>query len=68
MKAANFKDWALTKLDKTFGLAQIWESTGLDDWRGIQWPIDELETKTMTTSQMMKEFLRFFKCQTHLKC
>jgi hypothetical protein len=51
MKAANFKDWTLTKLDKTFGLAQIWESARLDEWRAVQSPIDEFETKTILRLQ-----------------
>ena len=35
MIKANFKDWTLTKLDKAFGLQQIWDCELLEKWQSL---------------------------------
>jgi len=43
MKTATFKEWTLTKLDKAFGLHQIWECSLMKKWEDQAIEIDEFE-------------------------
>ncbi|MCB1192990.1 MAG: hypothetical protein KDK90_21270 [Leptospiraceae bacterium] len=43
MVAATFKDWTLTKLDKTFGLRQIWECELLKEWENNTIKVEEAD-------------------------
>jgi hypothetical protein len=51
MQTANFKDWTLTKLDKAFGLHQVWDSAKLGEWQAMQSPMDDFELKTILKLQ-----------------
>ncbi len=51
MKTAAFKDWDLTKLDKAFGLKQVWDSPKLQEWQNIRLEIDDFETRNILKLQ-----------------
>ena len=51
MQTAVFKNWTLTKLDKAFGLTQIWDSELLKNWQKMAVEIDSFETKTILNLQ-----------------
>ena len=51
MKTATFKEWTLTKLDKAFGLRQIWECTLMEQWKNSEIEIDDFEKKTLLNLQ-----------------
>ncbi|MEY4768694.1 MAG: hypothetical protein RL637_1333 [Pseudomonadota bacterium] len=51
MQTATFKDWTLNRLDKTFGLKQIWQSDLLNEWFGFPCEINENEQNTLLKLQ-----------------
>lgn len=51
MKIATFKEWDLTKLDKAFGLTQIWECELLSNWQKMQFEISDFEKEHLLTLQ-----------------
>lgn len=51
MKKANFKDWTLTQLDKTFGLTQIWQCDLLSKWQQAEVEITAFEKESLLNFQ-----------------
>ncbi|TAE02816.1 MAG: hypothetical protein EAZ97_02230 [Bacteroidetes bacterium] len=51
MQTSNFEDWTLTKLDKTFGLRQIWNCEHLQAWQNIAVEIDDFERRQILNLQ-----------------
>lgn len=51
MKTATFKDWDLDKLDKAFGLSQIWQSELLEQWENADIDISEFEKNNLLNFQ-----------------
>jgi hypothetical protein len=51
MKTATFKEWTLTKLDKAFGLHQIWECSLMKKWEDQAIEIDEFEKRNLMNLQ-----------------
>ena len=51
MKKATFKEWTLTKLEKTFGLKQVWESLVMDEWEQMQSEISDIERHVLKLFQ-----------------
>lgn len=51
MKTATFKDWDLDKLDKAFGLNQIWQSELLAQWENADIDISEFEKNNLLNFQ-----------------
>ena len=51
MKTATFRDWTLTRLDKAFGLRQIWECSLMKKWVNQEIEIDDFEKKSLINLQ-----------------
>lgn len=51
MKTATFKEWDLTKLDKAFGLKQIWKCELLSSWQNISIEISDFEKEYLLMLQ-----------------
>ena len=51
MKTATFKEWDLTKLDKAFGLKQIWKCERLSSWQNISIEISDFEKEYLLMLQ-----------------
>lgn len=51
MKKNTFKEWTLTKLDKAFGLKQVWKCEVLEDWERMQLPISDYEKQILADLQ-----------------
>jgi len=45
MKTATLQEWDLTKLDKAFGLTQVWDLPELLEWQSMKFEIEEFEAK-----------------------
>lgn len=56
MIEVNFSDWTLTKLDKTFGLKQIWECHLLDKWEKLSQEFEVSDSEKEFIS-MIQQFL-----------
>jgi hypothetical protein len=51
MKKAAFRDWTFTKLDKAFGLKQIWRSPVMEEWEGMEIPLSDYEQQVLADLQ-----------------
>jgi hypothetical protein len=53
MPTATFKDWTLNRLDKAFGLQQVWQSDLLDQWLNLPYQITETEKESLLNLQQV---------------
>ncbi len=51
MQTVTFKDWTLNRLDKAFGLKQIWQSDLLAPWLNLPCEINEVEKNSLLKLQ-----------------
>ena len=51
MKTATFKEWDLTKLDKAFGLRQVWDCELLKNWQAMTAEVNEADKDTLLMLQ-----------------
>lgn len=49
MTKATFKEWTLTKLEKAFGIKQVWESAIMQEWEQMTADISEFEKEYLET-------------------
>src|SRR5574343_608172 len=53
MQTATFKDWTLNRLDKAFGLKQVWQSDLIDQWLDLPYQITETEKSNLLDLQQV---------------
>jgi hypothetical protein len=53
MQTVTFKEWSLNRLDKAFGLKQVWQSDLLDEWLNLSCEISEAERNNLLDLQQV---------------